>query len=198
MFTGLIESTGTIQSMKTQSGSYSIAVKMDSEFSSDIAIGDSVSIDGVCLTAETEGDIIEFTAIKSTAMKSIIRYYKKGDSVNLEKSLTLNKYIGGHIVNGHIDETGEIRKFIKKNNAYTIEVLIGSSNGKYLVSNDSIAVNGISLTVKAVYGNAFTIEIIPETAKMTNIVHLRSGSKVNVEINHFTKSIYEFTKRGHL
>ena len=198
MFTGLIESTGTIHSIKTQSGSYSIAVKMDSEFCSDIAIGDSVSIDGVCLTAETEGDIIEFTAIKSTAMKSIIRYYKKGDSVNLEKSLTLNKYIGGHIVNGHIDETGEIRKFIKKNNAYAIEVLIGSSNGKYLVSNDSIAVNGISLTVKAVYGNAFTIEIIPETAKMTNIVHLRSGSKVNVEINHFTKSIYEFTKRGHL
>lgn len=198
MFTGLIESTGIINSIDIRNGAYKISVKMDSDFTKDIKIGDSIAIDGVCLTAETLGDIIEFTAIKSTAMKSIIRFYKRGDSVNLEKSLTLNKYVGGHIVNGHVDEAGEVKKFIRKSDAYIIEILISSSNGKYLVGNDSIALNGISLTVKAVYGNAFTVEIIPETARKTNISHLRNGNKVNVEINHFTKSLYEFTKRGQL
>lgn len=197
MFTGLIETTGIIKDVSTARGAKRIAIGMNDEFARDIKIGDSIAIDGACLTAENTGSVIEFTAIKSTVNRSIIRYYRKNDIVNMEKSLTMQKYIGGHIVNGHVDDTGEIRKFVKKPDAYIIEILIGSGNGKYLVENDSIAVNGISLTVKSVYGNAFTVEIIPQTAKMTNIGHLSSGSRVNVEINHFTKSIYEFTKRGY-
>ncbi len=105
-------------------------------------------------------------------------------------------YLGGHIVNGHVDTVGEVIKEINTGKKITLTINIVSGFGKYLINNDSITVNGVSLTVKSVYGNNFSIEIIPETVKKTNLIKLRTGSKVNVEINHITKAIYEFTKRG--
>ena len=196
MFTGLVEALGKIKAIDIKNRAYSIMIDL-SALTADISVGDSIAIDGLCLTVEEiNKDNGVFTAIESTVKKSIIGMYKREQIVNLETSLTLNKYIGGHIVNGHIDDKGLIRKMQFTGKTLSIEILISSGIGKYLIENDSIAVNGVSLTVKKVYGNAFVVEIIPETKDRTNLNLLKIGDRVNVEINHFTKSIYEFTKRG--
>ncbi len=197
MFTGLIEEIGEIADIKFSSDIRKIYIKTERDFLNNIKLGDSIAIDGVCLTVESVKDnLISFSALKSTIKKSIIQFYKKGSKVNLEKALTLNKQIGGHIVNGHVDTIGRIVKLINYKDSMVIEINIDSKYGKYLIENDSIAVNGISLTIKNVYGNTFSINIIPETIKRTNLNNIKHGDNVNIEISHLTKSVYEFVKRG--
>ncbi len=197
MFTGIINASGVLKDTMSRGSNKLLVIETNNDFNNDIQIGDSISIDGVCLTVEKiDNNRMHLTSIDTTVKKSIIHFYKKQAEINLEKSITLKTYLGGHIVNGHVDTIGEVIKEINTGKKITLTINIVSSFGKYLINNDSIAVNGVSLTIKSVYGNNFSIEIIPETIKRTNLIKLRSGSKVNVEINHITKAIYEFTKRG--
>ena len=197
MFTGIINASGILKDTMSKGSNKLLIIETNNDFNNDIQIGDSISIDGVCLTVEKiDNNKMHLTSIDTTVKKSIIHFYRKQAGINLEKSITMKTYLGGHIVNGHVDTIGEVIKEINTGRKITLTINIVSSFGKYLINNDSIAVNGVSLTIKSVYGNNFSIEIIPETIKRTNLIKLRSGSKVNVEINHITKAIYEFTKRG--
>ncbi|MFO8062934.1 MAG: riboflavin synthase [bacterium] len=195
MFTGLVEETGRIRSIDYRNSNTLISIAMSEDFISDIKKGDSVAIDGLCLTAEHIQDAaVSFTAVKSTVEKSIIRFYRPGDIVNLEKAVLPSTRLGGHIVNGHVDEMAKVRKFMHSQGSVKIEIVLSSGYGKYLVENDSIAVNGVSLTIKEVFGNNFTVEIIPETISATNIDNLKINDYVNVEINHISKSVYQYIK----
>ncbi|MEJ5307650.1 MAG: riboflavin synthase [candidate division WOR-3 bacterium] len=196
MFTGLIKETGKIYDLKRKSDDYVLTVQVSKDFLKDVTSGDSISVDGVCLTVEHIGeDFLRFYALFESAERTIIRFYKKNSEVNLEKSLTLKDKLGGHILLGHVDTTGYVKRITRPNkNKIEFEVDVGSKYGKYLVENDSIAVNGISLTIKSVFENSFVLNIIPETIKITNLKNLKVGDKVNVEINQITKDVYKFLK----
>lgn len=196
MFTGIIEAKGLIEHIRRKGNSMNLSVKCGNEFNADIKTGDSIAIDGMCLTVEKiQADKLYFTALDTSAKKTILQYYRHGTEVNLEKALTLSSRMGGHSVNGHVDTIGEIIKAARHSERLSVEILIDAKNAKYLVENDSIAVNGISLTVKSVTGQRFLLDIIPQTVSMTNLSRIKPGMKVNIEINSSTKSIYEFTKR---
>ena len=195
MFTGLVEETGIIRSIDYRNANTRICIEMPEDFISDIKTGDSIAIDGLCLTAEMiEDSAATFTALSSTVSRSIIKFYKKGGSVNLEKAVKSSTRLGGHIVDGHVDEMAKVRKFMRSRGSVKIEIALSSRYGKYLVENDSIAVNGVSLTIKEVFGNNFTVEIIPETISLTNIDNIKVNDYVNVEINHISKSVYQYIK----
>ena len=196
MFTGLIEKLCVINSVsKTQSG-YDIFVGADKEFVSTIKKGDSISIDGCCLTCEeTEKDSFKVHALKESADKTIIQYYRKSSKVNVERAMRADGRFGGHFVSGHVDCAGRVEHIRKKSHKTDLRISLPGKIGKYLVENDSISVNGISLTIKSVYGNEFTLDIIPETKRATSIDELKISDFVNIEINHITKSIYEFSSR---
>ncbi|MDY6786714.1 MAG: riboflavin synthase [candidate division WOR-3 bacterium] len=195
MFTGLVEETGIVRSIDYRNANTRISIGMSEDFISDIKRGDSIAIDGLCLTAEMiEESAVTFTALSSTVSRSIIKSYRKGIRVNLEKAVKPSTRLGGHIVDGHVDETAKVRKFIHSHGSVKIEIALSSGYGKYLVENDSIAVNGVSLTIKEVFGNNFTVEIIPETISLTNIDNIKVNDYVNVEINHISKSVYQYIK----
>lgn len=195
MFTGLVEETGIVRSIDYRNANTRISIGMSEDFISDIKRGDSIAIDGLCLTAEMiEESAVTFTALSSTVSRSIIKSYRKGIRVNLEKAVKPSTRLGGHIVDGHVDETAKVRKFIHSRGSVKIEIALSSGYGKYLVENDSIAVNGVSLTIKEVFGNNFTVEIIPETISLTNIDNIKVNDYVNVEINHISKSVYQYIK----
>jgi len=197
MFTGIIEKTGVIESVRHLSGNIVLSVKAGEEYFKDVKIGDSIAIDGMCLTAEKiYNDIAMFTAVKESAEKSISGFYKTGSLVNLEKALFPDKRMGGHLVNGHVDCVGAVDSIVNTGKFMKISASVSGKFGKYLIDNDSIALNGVSLTIKSVYGNSFDLAVIPQTIKDTNLSYLRGGSKINIEINHITKCIYEFNSRS--
>ncbi|MGE3062733.1 MAG: riboflavin synthase [bacterium] len=196
MFTGLIEEQGKIAGIMRMSGGIEISVKTDTGFISGVSIGDSVSIDGCCLTCEEKSaDSFKVRALFSSVQKTIIKEYVKNSVVNLERAMRSDSRYGGHFVSGHVDTTGSIVSSVKGMQEMNLRIEVPGKYGKYLIENDSIAVNGISLTIKSVFGNEFTLDIIPETIKKTNLFILRAGDNVNVEINHITKSVYEFINR---
>lgn len=198
MFTGLIEKKGVIDKIVLSSAGAEITVRADEKFFSDVRVGDSVSIDGVCLTAEkVEKESAVFTAVKESVERSIIGFYRRGASVNLERALMPDSRMGGHIVNGHVDSIGRVESSSMQGSALKLKVRLDRNAGKYLIENDSIAVNGVSLTIKSVYGFLFEIAVIPQTVNDTNLSFLRGGDMVNVEVNHITKCVYEFNRRSY-
>ncbi|HAF07617.1 TPA: riboflavin synthase [candidate division WOR-3] len=196
MFTGIVKETGKIYEIRKKSDDYILTLEVSKSFLEDVKEGDSISVDGVCLTVERVWEsFLRFYALSQSAEKSIIRFYKKNKEVNLEKSMRVDDRFGGHIVLGHVDTTGYVKKIIKPNrNKVEIEIDVGSKFSKFLVENDSISVNGISLTIKNVFENSFILDIIPETLKITNLKNLNVGERVNIEINQITKNIYKFLK----
>jgi len=195
MFTGLIEKTGRVEFVTQRGGGRFISIDAGESFCADLKKGDSVSVDGCCLTCEdVKNGVFSVFALNESAEKTIIGSYRPGSSVNLEKAVKAGDRLGGHIVNGHVDGTGKILFFRKSANKANARISLDGRLAKYIVENDSISVNGVSLTVKSLYGSEFTLDIIPETLKTTGLDGLRSGDMVNIEINHMTKSLYEFTR----
>ncbi|HAV93212.1 TPA: riboflavin synthase [candidate division WOR-3 bacterium] len=196
MFTGLIERTGTIKSIGKVKNDYELTISSDAEFVSSLKTGDSISADGCCLTCEkTMKDSFKVRALKESAEKTIIADYRINAKINLERAMRADGRFGGHFVSGHVDGKGSVVFLRKTPEKINLRIKLAGKQGKYLIENDSISVNGISLTIKSVYDNEFTLDIIPETIRSTNIDALRRGSFVNVEINQMTKSIYEFLNR---
>lgn len=197
MFTGLIEQTGTVKRMARKANSMILHVYCGA-FAQGLKQGDSIAIDGMCLTVEENtGSTLAFTALDTSVIKTIAAHYKTGSAVNLEKSLTPESSMGGHAVYGHVDTIGRVMKTVNRGSRLTVDILIDKPFASMLVENDSIAVNGVSLTVKQVRAGKFTLDIIPETIKTTNICGLRPGMKVNIEINNATKALYAFNKRSY-
>lgn len=185
MFTGIIEEIGKISSITKST----ITIKSKTVLE-DAKLGDSIAVNGVCLTiVDLKKD--EFTANISDETFKITNFseLKSGDFVNLERALTLNSRLGGHIVTGHIDTVGEIVSIIDKNEFYDLSVKFDKNFENYVVKKGSITINGISLTIAEINNNTVSVAIIPHTFNNTILKTLKSKDSVNIEFDILAKYI---------
>lgn len=188
MFTGIIEELGTVETVK----SGNITIKC-SKVTEDAEIGDSISVDGVCLTV-TKFSENGFSAdiSQETRNVSTLSSLRCGDKVNLERALTLSERIGGHIVSGHIDAVGKIVEIKQDGEFYNVAFELPSEYEKYVIRKGSIAVNGISLTVADVSENRIKTAVIPHTFSNTSLSVANVGDYVNLEFDIISKYVEKF------
>jgi riboflavin synthase len=196
MFTGLIIELGEIVSIERRSDSAKVFVK-GIEVAKDASLGDSIAINGVCLTVVSiDKDTFSFDVSYETLRSTNIGALKRGDRVNLEPALMPHSKMGGHFVTGHVEGIGIIRAKTSVGNAIKIEIEVPANILMYLVEKGSVAVDGISLTVADVLKNAFSVVIIPHTAKLTTIGFKRIGDTVNLEPDILGKYVINFLQKN--
>lgn len=196
MFTGIIRQTGKINIVKSVSKGKRFTISTSGEIISRMETGiTSVAIDGACHTVE-EIKGKEFSVFSSfeTLKKTAIGNLTKGDTVNLELPLTPQTLLDGHLVQGHVDGTGRVTSISKQGEAFLYRFSADHSIIKYLVEKDSIAVDGISLTLFNIDDSSFQVAVIPETIKKTSLSLKKEGSAVNLEVNIFAKYSFKFSK----
>lgn len=187
MFTGIIEKLGKVKSLQKKAGNLRLKIEAEGFFN-DIKIGDSVSVNGVCLTIVSKSDnFADFDCMKETIDKSNLGKLRVAELVNLERALKLGDRVSGHFVNGHIDCTGIILNKIYENGSYKFIISFPIQFKKYLIEKGSIAVDGISLTVVEVKANSFSVFIIPHTLTNTNLKFKIPSSLVNLEFDILLK-----------
>jgi riboflavin synthase len=196
MFTGIIEDLGTVNRM-TRKGEDAFLIIDTSMNLADINVGDSISVSGACLTVTEKGDK-HFSADVSaeTLARTNLKSLKSGDKVNLEKSLRLNSFLGGHLVLGHVDGIGKIQEKVSKANSIQFSVEIDAELGRYIVEKGSVAVDGISLTVNRCEKNRFYVNIIPHTARNTTLGFKKVADLVNIETDIIGKYVEKFLNPG--
>lgn len=193
MFTGLIEEVGTISRITRGSGIADIVIEA-TNITDDLAIGDSVAVNGACLTATAvESGSFTAQAVVETLQRTTLGGLKPGTAVNLERALRLGDRLGGHIVQGHVDGTGIVSS-IRSTASYTlISVSHDASLGRHIVEKGSITVDGISLTVTFARNGEFGISVIPHTIEETNLSMMRVGDRVNLETDVIAKYVEKLT-----
>lgn len=193
MFTGLIENIGAVSSIKGAGGGLKISIYPESVI--ELQIGDSVSINGACLTVVETGKNIAFEVSPETLRNTNLGELKVNDKVNMERALRLSDRLGGHLVTGHIDSIGVIidKRQEGEYTFYTFEA--PPEILKYTVKKGSIAVDGISLTVIGLDMKSFTVAIIPHTLTATNIGSKGIGDKVNLEVDIIGKYVEKFVSK---
>lgn len=189
MFTGLIETLGTVRAVRKSSAGARLTIEAPLE---GLAAGESVSVDGVCQTvAGVDGTNFSCDVLRETLRVSTFGRFRAGVRVNIERALAAGGRFGGHIVNGHVDGTGTVTEVVKK--PLGIEIALAPELLKYLVPKGSVAVNGVSLTVgPSVRNGRFAVFIIPHTWERTNLKYLKTGSSVNVEIDVVAKYVERY------
>ena len=189
MFTGMIESMGSVKKF-TRHGEDAILDIDASMILEDIKVGDSIAINGACLTVTRKSER-EFTADVSaeTLSRTNLRLLKPGDRVNLEKALRLNSFLGGHLVLGHVDGLGKILEKVTRSNSVLLGVEIDMGLGRLIVEKGSVAVDGVSLTVNRCEKNRFYVTMIPQTARMTTLGIKKVADRVNIETDIIGKYV---------
>ncbi len=196
MFTGIILELGKVYHIKKLPKGAQLKI-LSKDIIKDTALGDSVSVNGVCLTVneidKTRG-LMSFDVSFETLKKTTLGYLKKGDYVNLEPALTLNTKLGGHLVSGHVEGIGFIKGIKDIGEYLEIEIEAPEEILRYCIKKGSIAVDGISLTIVDVLSNSFTVVIIPHTAKMTTLGMKKIGDGVNLEPDLIAKYVEKFVR----
>lgn len=192
MFTGIIEGLGNIIRFDKKTSNRSAAkmkIKLG-KIAKGLKIGDSVAINGVCLTAiNISKDVAEFEMVGETIKKTNLGSLKSGNKVNIERSLKVGERLEGHFVLGHVDGMGIISKMEKQLNQIKIWTKVPKELSKYVIKKGSVTVDGISLTVVDVLKDQFSVSIIPHTMKITNLSYKKIGDKVNIETDILGKYI---------
>jgi len=184
VFTGIIEAIGTIRALSPKGGDVRVYVETGKLDLADVKLGDSIAVNGVCLTAvELPGDGFWADVSRETLARTAFIDLKTGSKVNLEKALTPSSRLGGHLVSGHVDGVGEILK--REDNARAIQFTVRAPRelAKYIALKGSITVDGTSLTVNAVNGAEFELTIVPHTLVETIMADYRPGRQVNLEVD---------------
>jgi riboflavin synthase len=194
MFTGLIEGIGRIKSV-TKTGREMNLTIMPLFDMADSKIGDSISVDGVCLTITAFKDkILSMYASEETVSRSTMGRLREGDEVNLERALSFAGRLGGHMVSGHVDGVGRIIRKEQVQRSWLMRINIDKDMSRYVIEKGSIAVDGISLTVNSCKDDFFEVNIIPETAIITTILKKNVGDQVNIETDLIAKYVEKFFK----
>ena len=189
MFTGIIEETGNIEKITPIAGGITIRIKVE-KILDDVAVNDSVCIDGVCLTVTNKAkNTFLVDAVGATLEKTTFHNIKADASVNLERSVRLSDRLGGHLVQGHVNGIGTISEIKKLGENYLVKVIVPQELEKYLIKEGSIAINGISLTIADLIMNEISISVIPHTWQNTNLKDKGVNDKVNVEIDILAKYV---------
>lgn len=196
MFTGLVVEMGEIASVTKRDSGARLYLNAGS-VSADAQIGDSISVNGTCLTVvEIKGKTLGFDMSDETLRSTNLGSLRAKDRVNLEPSLRLDSRLGGHFVTGHIDGVGTIKSKSVAGDAHKIVIGAGKEITRFLVEKGSVAVDGISLTVVEVLSNGFSIVIIPHTAALTTIGVKGPGDTVNIEVDILGKYVSKFLHKG--
>lgn len=189
MFTGIIEELGRVRNVEKRGDNARLVIEARVVIE-DIHEGDSIAVNGVCLTAlNVEKDSFSADISRETQDRSTLGRLTSGASVNLERSVTPVTRLGGHLVQGHVDARGTFVRSIDHGGSWTVRIAYPPEIARYLVFKGSVAVEGISLTIAALAEDYFEIAIIPKTWEVTNFSQLRSGEEVNLEVDVIAKYV---------
>jgi riboflavin synthase len=183
MFTGLIEEMGTVEAVEDRGAGRRIRVRASAVLA-DARVGDSLAIDGCCLTVvEREAERFAVEAVPETLARTTLGDRKVGDRVNLERALRLDQRLGGHLVQGHVDGVGVVRSIAQEGEGARITLDIPDGLARFVAEKGSLAVDGVSLTVAKDLGDGCEIALIPHTLGHTTAGHYRPGRRVNLEVD---------------
>ncbi|WP_235735146.1 riboflavin synthase [Nocardioides alcanivorans] len=195
MFTGIVEELGTIADIRPQGDALQLTIRAETVLD-DVHLGDSIAVNGCCLTVVTTGstsggavDLWTCDVMQETLDKTSLLGAVPGDRVNLERAVTADKRLGGHIVQGHVDGVGEILRREPSEHWEVVEISLPDHLARYLVDKGSITVDGISLTVVEAGASSFTISLIPETLARTTLGFRAVGDRVNLEVDVIAKHV---------
>ncbi|GAB4157638.1 MAG: riboflavin synthase subunit alpha [Planctomycetota bacterium] len=193
MFTGLIEETGELLSIARRGDGARLTISCPREFCSDVALGDSVAVNGCCLTAiEIARDTISFEAVPETFGLTNLSILHKGSLVNLERALKVGDRLGGHFVSGHVDGLGTFLSARLVSDEHRLSVSLPPALLSQCIHKGSIAINGISLTIASLDSDGVTVAVIPHTWKKTNLHSAKPGDKLNIETDIIGKWVLRF------
>ncbi|MFQ5824048.1 MAG: riboflavin synthase [bacterium] len=196
MFSGIIEEVGIVEAVQEQQGALRLTIAA-TEVLNDLTIDDSISVNGVCLTViKTFNSNFQVVAVEETLKKTTLALLQNGSKVNLERSLRLADRIGGHLVQGHVDGVGKVAaihpggyKLSDGEGGRLISIEVPMHLMKYIISEGSIAIDGVSLTVARLSKNLIIISLIPHTLNKTTFGHIKVGGKVNIEVDLIGKYV---------
>lgn len=188
MFTGIVAAVGRIARIDPAPGGVRLHIDTGGLDMADVALGDSIAVSGVCLTV-VAFDRAHFEAEVSQATLSVVAGFAAGAAVNLEKALRLADRLGGHLVTGHVDGTGTVSRFDAVGDNRRLVVQAPRAIARYIARKGSVAVDGVSLTVNAVDGDSFEVNLIPHTLGATTLQNLKPGVKVNLEVDMLARYV---------
>jgi riboflavin synthase len=195
VFTGIIEAVGTLTSLEPRGEVVRVEVEAG-RASGGVRIGDSVAVNGCCLTVTAIADErLAFEAVKETLEKTSLGDQREGARVNLERAMRADGRLDGHIVQGHVDGTGRVRVFERRGDDVRLEVACGPEIARYLVPKGSVAIDGVSLTVVSASDDAFDVALIPYTLAETNLGDRASGERVNLAADVLGKYVVRYLER---
>ncbi len=200
MFTGLIEEMGTIITKERAGGDRLLRIRCRFDLER-VALGDSIAINGVCLTVVEKGaDFFSVQVSKETVARSTLDELMPGSGVNLERALALGGRLDGHLVQGHVDAIGRVERMAPRGKSLEIWFRVPADVGRYIIAKGSIAINGVSLTVNEVADSGgatrFSVNIIPHTRQKTTLADLAPGRTVNIETDLLGRYVERLLKRG--
>ncbi len=184
MFTGIILAIGSVADIQARGGDYRLTINTGKLSLSDAQLGDSIAVNGVCLTAVELGEHYFVADVSNeTLSRTSLKSLKLGTPVNLELALTPNTRMGGHIVSGHVDGLGKILEKTPDGRSIRLSFAVPDHLSRYIAEKGSITINGISLTVNSVSGNTFSVNIVPHTLQETTLGTSHPGDEVNLEVD---------------
>ena len=184
MFTGIIEAVGTLSAIEARGGDVRLAVHCGSLDLSGASVGDSIAVNGCCLTVVAlGGGGFAVDVSRETLALTTLGALERGSRVNLERALTLSKLLGGHLVTGHVDGIGQVESRVDDGRSVRFRIRAPEALARYLARKGSICVDGVSLTVNEVDGAAFGVNIVPHTLEATIFGGYRNGSRINLEVD---------------
>ncbi len=184
MFTGIIQAIGSIAEIEVNDGSCVLSIATPNDFLANVKVGDSICVNGVCLTVTSfDADIFKTDVSVETIRCTSFKQLEKDSKVNLEQALTLADHLGGHLVTGHVDGIGIVKHIETESNSTCFTVTAPKDIAKYIARKGSICMDGVSLTVNSVDGDDFTVNIIPHTLENTVIIDYQLETKINLEID---------------
>ncbi|MEV1203746.1 riboflavin synthase [Microbispora rosea] len=193
MFTGIVEELGEVVALEARGDSARLTVR-GAIVTSDAGHGDSIAVNGVCLTvAGTEGDSFTADVMKETLDRSSLGALRPGSRVNLERAVRADQRLGGHIMQGHVDGTGEVLSREPGEHWEIVRLSLPANLARYVVEKGSIAVDGVSLTVTAVTEDTFSVSLIPTTLELTTLGRKQPGEPVNLEVDVIAKYVEKLT-----
>ncbi|MCG2711010.1 MAG: riboflavin synthase [Candidatus Omnitrophica bacterium] len=194
MFTGIVEEMGIVE--KIDRGTLMHLIIRADKVLSKTKIGDSINVNGICLTAvNLDKKRVAFDVMKETQEKANLKLLKVGERVNLERAMSANARFGGHIISGHIDGVGIVRKRIKGSDEFWLHIEAEKNLTAFLVDKGSIAIDGVSLSVVEVKKNSFSVALIPHTLKSTTLGFKQENNKVNLEVDMLSKYVFRYFEK---
>jgi riboflavin synthase len=193
MFTGLIADLGSVKGIESDADG--VTLEISTALAGELAEGDSVAVNGVCLTATAIDDgAFRAQAMRETLRRSSLQRLRPGSRVNLELALRADGRLGGHIVQGHVDGTGTISGLREEGFSRVLEIDVDDELARYLVEKGSVALDGVSLTVSELRDGGFSVSLIPETLLRTNLGEAQVGDRVNIEADILAKHVERLLK----